>query len=73
MNFKEFTGKVKQRVFDLILECISFKFLMFILIVGVVKSANVPYVSDIIPIVAGGGTLAYKAFKENNQKQGIGQ
>ena len=68
MTFKEFLGRIKERFYELILECISFNFFMFLMITVIVKSNNIQFVSDIIPIVAGGASLTYKMLKPNQPK-----
>lgn len=60
-----FTQELIKRFKDLILECISFKFMIFILILMSVGNTNIPYVSEIVSALAGTGTLAYKYYKDS--------
>lgn len=71
MSFCQFLKIIKNRFYQLIIEMISFKFLIFILVVWLAKgfSQNIPYVTEIISVVAGGGVLGYKALKDKINKE----
>lgn len=59
-----------SRFQDLILECFSFKFMIFLFIFFSTKNMNMPYISEILTAVSGSGVLAYKLMKDKNSQAG---
>lgn len=59
---------IKIRLQDLVLELISFKVIVFLLIYFSSReaAANFPYIQSIIDATTGGGMLFYKYHKDKN-------
>lgn len=62
MTKYSFSEMLIKRIQSLLLEIISFKFLIFVLIL--LSTRDLTYISDIINAVAGATVLSYKAYKE---------
>jgi hypothetical protein len=66
-----FIRQVWDRIKELILECISYNFLILWIVikVGHTHSDTIPYLAEIITTMGGGISLGYKGYKDRRAQK----